>query len=263
MEIVKTDENNNKIIGHQPNLIKSTIVFNGKNNILICEEDVTLRNSTLKFNGDNSIIYLSTPKSRYFLGVTVYNNSVFFIDEMAFMNGKLHIIVSEEQNVLIGKDCLFSWGIWIRVSDVHLIYDIDDNSRINLSKSVFLGDHIWIGQDAMILKGTHIGSGSIVGAKSLVANKEIPSNAVWGGNPAKEIKKGVFFSKSSSNIFTKKHTEKFMKSNNTDWIFSDEGEILNFDEIDSKLSETSNLDDKIALIKSIRNNTNHNRFYIG
>ena len=87
MEIVKTDENNNKIIGHQPNLIKSTIVFNGKNNILICEEDVTLRNSTLKFNGDNSIIYLSTPKSRYFLGVTVYNNSVFFIDEMAFMNG--------------------------------------------------------------------------------------------------------------------------------------------------------------------------------
>ena len=54
-----------------------------------------------------------------------------------------------------------------------------------------------------------------------------------------------------------------MKSNNTDWIFSDEGEILNFDEIDSKLSETSNLDDKIALIKSIRNNTNHNRFYIG
>ena len=263
MEIVKTDENNNKIIGHQPNLIKSTIVFNGKNNILICEEDVTLRNSTLKFNGDNSIIYLSTPKSRYFLGVTVYNNSVFFIDEMAFMNGKLHIIVSEEQNVLIGKDCLFSWGIWIRVSDVHLIYDIADKNRINLSQSVFLGDHIWIGQDAMILKGTHIGSGSVVGAKSVVANKRVSSNSVWGGNPAKEIKRGIFFNKTSSNLFTKKHTEKFMKSDNDEWIFSDEGEILNFNEIDRKLSEASNLNEKIALIKSIRNNTNHNRFYIG
>lgn len=263
MEIVKTDENNNRICGHQPNLIKSKIVFNGKNNILICEENVSLQNSIIKFNGDNSIVYLSTPKSKYSLGVTIYNNSVFFIDEEAFMNGKLRVIVSEEQNVLIGKDCLFSWGIWIRVSDVHLIYDVADKNRINLSKSIFLGDHVWIGQDAMILKGTHIGSGSIVGAKSLVAGKEIPSNAVWGGNPAKEIKRGVFFSKASSNIFTKKHTEKFMKSNNEDWIFSDEDGKLDFNEIDKILSETSNLDDKIALLKSIRNNTNHNRFYIG
>ena len=263
MKIVKTDENNNRIFGHQPDLIKSDIVFNGKNNILICEEDVTLHNSELKFNGDNSIIYLSTPRSNCSLVVTMYNNSVFFIDENAVMNGKLRVIVSEGQNVLIGKECLFSWGIRIRVSDVHLIYDVADKSRVNLSKSVFLGDHIWIGQDAMILKGTHIGSGSIIGAKSLAANKKIPSNAVWGGNPAKEIRRGVFFTNASSNLFTKERTEKYMKSNNEDWIYSDEGEILDFDEIDRKLSEISNVDDKVALIKSIRNNTNHNRFYIG
>lgn len=263
MVFVETDKNDNKIFGYKPDLINSNIVFNGKNNRVICEEDVKLYNSKLKFNGDNSIIYLSSTKNRYHLGITMYNNSVLFIDENASMNGRLNIILSEEQNMIIGKDCLFSWGIWFRVADPHLIYDVVDKNRINLSKGIFLGDHVWVGQDAMILKGTHIGSGSIIGAKSLVSHKKIPSNTIWGGNPAKQIKEGVFFNKASANVFTKDQTKQYMKWDEEDWIFFNEGQVLNFSDIDKKLSETSDLDEKVALIKNIRDNNSHNRFYIG
>ena len=39
-----------------------------------------------------------------------------------------------------------------------------------------------------ILKGVHIGDGAIIAAGS-VATKYIPNNEIWGGNPAKFIKK--------------------------------------------------------------------------
>ena len=158
MEFLKKDENNNKILVKDPILLSSNISFKGKNNCLICEENVILENSSISFNGDNSIIYLSRNRNKYYFSISIYNNSVLYIDENNYMNGKLNMVLSEEKHILIGKNCLFSFGIWLRLADPHLIYDIETSERINFSKSIFIGDHVWLGQDAMILKGTQIGS---------------------------------------------------------------------------------------------------------
>lgn len=83
-------------------------------------------------------------------------------------------------------------GIWIRNADPHLIYDINTKKRINNTKSIFIGDHVWLGQSVIILKGTQIASGSIVGAMGLVSETMIPSNECWGGVSAKRIRGGVF-----------------------------------------------------------------------
>lgn len=103
------------------------------------------------------------------------------------------VILSEQRHCLIGDECLFSCDITIRNADPHLIYNCDTMDRINPTKSVYIGDHVWIGQNCMILKGTEIDSGSIIGACSVVTNKKIPSNTIWAGNPAREISRNVFW----------------------------------------------------------------------
>ena len=47
---------------------------------------------------------------------------------------------------------------------------------------------MWIGANAMILKGVHIGRGSVIAAGSIVT-KDVPEFTVFGGNPAKLIRK--------------------------------------------------------------------------
>lgn len=262
MEVIKEFKNNNKILYHNPELINTKIDFKGKNNILICEESVILKNSYINFEADNSIIYLSSNKNFYFLHISINNESVLYIDENCYFNNKLYLILSESKNIFIGKNCLFSFGIWIRLADAHLIYDIDTMHRINFSENIYIGDHVWIGQEVMLLKGTHIGSGSIIGAKSLISNKKIPSNSIWGGNPAKEIRNNIFFDERTVHKFKKEETENSMHYNNTKWIYNQSKYTLGFEYLE-KINNKKNNNEKIKFLIKLRNNSSHNRFYMG
>lgn len=261
MNIIKEYENNNKILNFEPEIKDCKIKFHGKNNMILCEKNVKLVNSTIEFHGDNSIIYLSSNKNDYILSVSMNNDSVLFIDENCYFNNKLYLILSEQKNIFIGKECLFAFGIWMRLADPHLIYNSKHMRRINLSKSIYIGDHVWIGQDAMILKGTNIGSGSIIGAKSLVSNKNISSNSVWGGNPAREIRKNIFFDGRSVHKYKKEDTEKSMQTTNKQWIYKKDRNTINLKKME-KMVEESNTEEKIKLLKYLRENKNHNRFAI-
>lgn len=163
----------------------SKIIFNGSGNILVIEDGVRLDSSTVLFNGSNAVCYLGANKNPYYANLTVNNNSCIFFGRGNYINGKMTLITSEQQNIIIGDDGLFSFGIFIRTADPHLLYDCENCTRINPSKSVFIGDHVWIGQNVLILKGTAVGSGSVIGGAALLSGKSVPSNTVCGGNPAK------------------------------------------------------------------------------
>ena len=254
MNIIKKDQNKNQILHNDPKLINSNITFNGKSNILICEENVVLNGSNIIFNGDNSIIYLSSNYNHYKLFVNIFNNSVLFIDENNYFNSKLYMILSEEKSI-------FAHGIWIRSADPHLIYDMATMKRINLTKDIYIGDHVWIGQDVLLLKGTEIGSGSIIGAKSVISNKKIESNSSWAGNPPKEIKKNIFFDGRTVHKYTKKETEESLNYNNDQWIYSNINSGNGFEKI-KEINDAENIDLKVEKIFELRNNKNKNRFYI-
>lgn len=51
----------------------------------------------------------------------------------------------------------------------------------------FIGNDVWIGQNAIIIGGVRIGDGAIVAAGSVVT-KDVPPCAIVGGNPARIIK---------------------------------------------------------------------------
>lgn len=75
-----------------------------------------------------------------------------YIGKNNYFNGKLNLILSERKHIVIGDDGLFSFGIWLRTADPHLIYSCETHERINPSKNILIGDHVWIGQGSLVLK---------------------------------------------------------------------------------------------------------------
>ena len=61
------------------------------------------------------------------------------------------IVVAEQRHCYIGDFSVFSVGINIRNSDAHLIYKTENGIRRNMARSVYIGDHVWICQDALII----------------------------------------------------------------------------------------------------------------
>ena len=102
----------------------------------------------------------------------------------------LRLHMHESSQVVIGRDCMFSGGIFMDPSDNHSIIDVASGKRINPSKPITIGDHVWVGQQVTILKGTVIGSHSIVGAGSIVRGV-VPPNTLVAGSPARVIRSGV------------------------------------------------------------------------
>lgn len=181
------------------------------------------------------------------------------------MNKSLHIILSEQKHVIIGEECLFAIGSWIRTADPHIIYDAHTLNRINPSKSVFIGDHVWCGQNVLILKGSAVGSGCIIGGGTVVSGKRLFSNTVYGGNPAKNIKENVFHSKKSVNAFTELETEKYSKFIDDRYVYNNTSDKINyFQKIEDDINTLKNCENRLEYLKQISNVlTNKNRFYIG
>ena len=97
--------------------INSKVIFNGKNNILFIAPETSLIDTTICFNGSNSIVYLSPSRHSYHLNLTVYNNQIVSFGTNNYFNGKLNLVSSEQTNIIVGNDCLFSFGIWMRTAD--------------------------------------------------------------------------------------------------------------------------------------------------
>ncbi len=55
---------------------------------------------------------------------------------------------------------------------------------------VTIGDNVFIGINTLIVNPVNIGDGAVLAAGSVVVC-DIPSWEIWGGNPAKFIKKRV------------------------------------------------------------------------
>jgi len=270
--------NDNYIMG-EFEFINSKVSFKGKNNILLTpcvpnsKNKVKLKNSNINFEGDNSLCFLNTSYTDHSINLDIFNNSVFYMGENIYINTafnqSLFVQCSEQCNIFIGNECLFSFGVWMRTSDVHLIYDANTNKRMNHSKSIYIGDHIWIGQNTAILKGTHIGSGSITGANSVLAGKIIPSNTLWGGNPAKLIKRDVFFVETASHNYKSADTEYWneyptnLPPPRDKYIYRyDENDTLDFHELERIIKSLPTATEKARLLMKL-NQLGKNRFYVG
>lgn len=259
------------VVWIEPNnslIVNSNISFEGKNNVLFIEDGVTLCDSNIMFRGDNSVVYLSKNCHKYFLSCHIFSHSCIFFGMNCYMSnnylkGLMTLYAAEGQNIIVGRDGLFSYNVIIRTTDHHSVYDCYSKTRSNFSKSIIIGDHVWIGEGALILKGCKIGSGAIIGEKSVLANKTIASNTAVAGNPVKTIKNNIFFTKNCVQNYNSYETKTSEIYEGDEFIFSQSGDIINMDNIDILIKNENDSVEKLKIIKMfLCGYGNKNRFYL-
>lgn len=72
-------------------------------------------------------------------------------------------------------------GLWSENTPSHL-------SQLPFKGDTVVGSDVWIGRESVIMPGVTIGDGAIIAAYSVVT-KDVPPYSVFGGNPARFIKK--------------------------------------------------------------------------
>lgn len=143
---------------------------------------------------------------RHIFTVTLKDQAQCIVGNFLMVDGPLYIKAEASATVLIGNEVFFNHNCsitsmeLIKIGDKcniannvvivdhdHLISEYGVSVGYNTA-AVEIGDNVWIGANATILKGAHIGNGAVIAAGAVV-NCDVPSYEVWGGVPAKRIKK--------------------------------------------------------------------------
>ncbi len=131
----------------------------------------------------------------------------------------------ETDRLIIGKFCAIATGVkfmmggtqghnyeWIASYPLDFLEeDFDGYNKIapkahKRKGDTIIGNDVWIGAEAMIMPGLKIADGAIIGARGLLT-KDVGPYEIWGGNPAKLIKKR----------FSDKDIKKLLQIRGWDW----------------------------------------------
>ena len=92
--------------------------------------------------------------------------------------------------ITIGDDVMFASDVQVRCDDGHPIFDVPTGLRVNVSRSITIGAHVWLGLRSAVLGGVSIGAGTVVGLGSIVT-KDLPNNVIAVGTPAKIVRRDI------------------------------------------------------------------------
>ncbi|WP_201556059.1 acyltransferase [Psychrobacter immobilis] len=160
-----------------------------KNNKVTIGDNFVMNNLKIVFKGDDNKLLIGNDVRLTGHILIVGNSREVVIGDNSTAQGVY--ILSRDADVYIGKECMLSREIEIRSTDVHKIYDLSTNQRINNAKNVVIGDNVWIGARALVSKGAVIPTGSIIGACSFVNKKFEVENSIIAGTPAKVVKSNI------------------------------------------------------------------------
>ena len=132
--------------------------------------------------------------------IRCYEHGIVKIGNFNWFSLRTQIVCANR--VEIGNYCMFGRDVYISDTNEH---PVDPKERLNATiffwnnrtidryhfvdnNPVVIGNNVWIGERVIIMKGVKIGNNSVIAAGSVVT-KEVPENTIYGGNPAKFIKK--------------------------------------------------------------------------
>jgi acetyltransferase-like isoleucine patch superfamily enzyme len=187
------DENGNEIVYAGPPVEAGVnILFTGANNRVVVADVVRLAGLRVDFNCDNGLLEIG--RSR---GVPAFSAAIRIGQDCTVRIGKnvsststVAMSTAEGTAITIGDDVMFASENQVRADDGHPIFDVRTGKRVNVSTSISIGDHVWLGRFATVLAGADIGDGSVIGYGGIVTGR-IPNNCVAVGSPAKVVRHDV------------------------------------------------------------------------
>lgn len=239
----------------------SFVEFAGTGNVLYVEDGAKLRNSRLRFLGNNAVIHIRTSPLYLRLVTTVFDESVFYLGPGGSFTSEARFLPTERKHIIIGSDAMFSTRVVFRTADPHLIYSANTQQRINPSASIWVGDHVWLGEDTLLLKGARVGSGSILAARALVT-KSIPSNSTAAGVPARIVGKGIFWTRPSVHAYTSEQTDWSLVNAKDDFIYTRDQHVLDVPQLEAALDGASSGLERAEWCHELDRTARKNRFYI-
>lgn len=154
------------------------------------------------------------PETHISKSIWVINGDLVFNGKMSFFHGS-YILVAHRAKLIFGagdqpacganlrvfcfdqitiEDAHITWDCQIMDSSFHYIESIENQGKVNpLTRPVYIGKHVWIGNRTTISAGTVIPDETIVASHSLL-NKDYSqygSNCLIAGIPAAVKKSGV------------------------------------------------------------------------
>ena len=171
---------NKVILGKGVDISGIKIEILGTNSTLVIGDNCRLRGQIL-IKGKGTNIYIGSETT--------------FVDT--------YLLASDGCGITIGRWCMFSRKIEVRVTDAHSVVDVSAGKRVNLPGPIVIGDHVWVGVGAIIGKGVTIGSDNIIGANSFVNKSVLESQCIIAGSPAAVVKRGVTWHRSQKDSFSK------------------------------------------------------------
>ena len=180
----------NEIIAPCALLKKVNIRIKGSNNKIVIGDFAQLPGACITIHGSGNTITIGDWS--YLGGTDLFieddGGCITIGDHTKFL-GKTHLAVIEGTSITIGLDCLFSSDIQLRTGDSHSVLDMEGR-RINASRDITVGDHVWVGTRAFLTKGAKVPPHSIVGACALVTKAFDEPHCSLAGVPARVVKQG-------------------------------------------------------------------------
>lgn len=126
-------------------------------------------------------------------------------DKESFFENNIYI--GNAKNIKIGKRCEINENVFIQgaligdyvmiAPNVSLLSNMHNHSKVNkpmilqgkkIGNIVIIENDVWLGRNVIVMPGVRIGKGSIIAAGAVVT-KNVPAYSIYGGVPAKLIKK--------------------------------------------------------------------------
>jgi acetyltransferase-like isoleucine patch superfamily enzyme len=183
----------------------------GENNQFLAVAPKRAKKIRLRIYGNNNAVIVKT-KERFLADIRIgvkncpVNNCKIIIEEGCTAEGVEIAMMENDLSLSFGKDCMLAGDIKIFCSDIHTIYD-KNNEVVNRGKDLIIGNHVWVGSGVNIAKKSYIADNCIVGMKSVIAGKYEETNCVIAGNPARVVKHDVNWDRLSIPSFELKNKD--------------------------------------------------------
>ncbi|MFJ4433630.1 acyltransferase [Pseudomonas sp. NPDC089395] len=182
------DDMGNRVIA-PAGLHKVYVDFKGKNNTLHIESNSGIKNTLISFPSDSGVCAVGA-HGNYCGKIRIGWKCTVVVGSDVTCTTACAIYTAESTCTIIGDDCMIAAHVIIRTEDSHAIFDVESGNRLNPSRDVIIGQHVWLAEDSVILSGSRIGSGSVIGIRSVV-KASIPNNCTAAGIPCKAIKRNT------------------------------------------------------------------------